>query len=193
LPLWANDFTDRTITFGSWTREIPATWFLALNPLMIFILTPIVIKTWGVMARFGVEPANVTKMAFAFFCVALANVVLAVGALINAGAADKASPLWLVGYFLIGTLGELHLAPVGLALISRLAPARVLSLMMGLWFAASLPGGILGSWLGGLWDSLSKPHFFLMVGLAPALAGLALYALRPVLRGAFEERPDVTP
>jgi dipeptide/tripeptide permease len=69
----------------------------------------------------------------------------------------------------------------------------VLSLMMGLWFAATFPGDVLGGWLGGLWDSLSKPHFFLMVALAPALAGLALYALRPVLRGAFEEQPEVTP
>jgi dipeptide/tripeptide permease len=69
----------------------------------------------------------------------------------------------------------------------------VLSLMMGLWFAASLPGGIIGSWLGGLWGSLSKPHFFLMIALAPALAGLALYALRPVLRNAFEEQPEATP
>jgi proton-dependent oligopeptide transporter, POT family len=187
LPLWANDFTDRTITFGSWTREIPATWFLALNPLMIFILTPIVIKTWGVMARFGVEPADVTKMAFAFFCVALANVVLAVGALMNAGAADKASPLWLVGYFLIGTLGELHLAPVGLALISRLAPARMLSLMMGLWLAATFPGDVLGGWLGGFWSSMSKPHFFLILAAITAVAGAAIFALTPILKRAFEE------
>jgi POT family proton-dependent oligopeptide transporter len=187
LPLWANDFTDRTIAFGSWTREIPATWFLALNPLMIFILTPIVIKTWGVMARFGVEPADVTKMAFAFFCVALANVVLAVGALMNAGAADKASPLWLVGYFLIGTLGELHLAPVGLALISRLAPARMLSLMMGLWLAATFPGDVLGGWLGGFWSSMSKPHFFLMLAAITAVAGAAIFALTPILKRAFEE------
>ena len=50
---------------------------------------------------------------------------------------------------------------------------------MGLWFAASLPGGIIGSWLGGLWDTLSKPHFFLMIALAPALAGLALYRAAP--------------
>ena len=80
------------------------------------------------------------------------------------------------------TVGELHLAPVGLALVSRLAPAKVLSLMMGLWFAASLPGDILGGWLGGLWSTMRKPQFFLMIALAPALAGLALYALDPLLR-----------
>jgi proton-dependent oligopeptide transporter, POT family len=187
LPLWANDFTNRTVTLGSWTREIPATWFPALNPLMIFILTPIVIKAWALLARFGHEPSDVAKMAFAFFCLALANLVLAAGALANSGAAEKASPLWLVGYFFVGTVGELHLAPVGLALISRLAPARMLSLMMGLWLAATFPGDVLGGWLGGFWSSMSKPHFFLMLAAITAVAGAAIFAISPILKRAFEE------
>ena len=155
------------------------------------MLTPAVIKLWAWQAGRGVEPSTLAKMAIGFACMSAANVLLAVGALAAGG--GKASPWLLVGYFIIVTVGELYVAPVGLALVSRMAPAKVLSLMMGLWFAASLPGGILGSWLGGLWDSLSKPHFFLMIALAPALAGLALYALRPVLRGAFEERPELRP
>jgi POT family proton-dependent oligopeptide transporter len=187
LPLWANDFTDRRVTFGTWTREIPATWFLALNPLMIFILTPIVIKAWALLARFGREPSDTAKMGFAFFCVAAANLVLVAGAAANPGAADLASPLWVVGYFLIGTIGELHLAPVGLAMISRLAPARMLSLMMGLWLAATFPGDTLGGWLGGFWSSMSKPHFFLMLAAISAAAGAAVFALTPILRRAFEE------
>ena len=187
LPLWANDFTDRTIRFGNWSHEIPATWFPALNPLMIFILTPIVIQAWALLARFGREPSDVAKMAFAFFCVALANLVLVAGALANPGAAEKASPLWLAGYYLVGTVGELHLAPVGLALISRLAPARMLSLMMGLWLAATFPGDVLGGWLGGFWSSMTKPHFFLMLAAITAAAGVAVFALTPILKRAFEK------
>jgi POT family proton-dependent oligopeptide transporter len=187
IPLWAADFTDRTVTFGTWTREIPATWFLALNPLMIFFLTPLTIQAWALLARFGREPSDAGKMAFAFFCVAAAYLILVAGALANPGAADKASPWWTVGYFLIGTVGELHLAPVGLALVSRLAPARMLSLMMGLWLAASFPGDTLGGWLGGFWSSMSKPHFFLMLAGVTAAAGAAVFALTPVLKRAFEE------
>ena len=99
----------------------------------------------------------------------------------------KASPLWLVGYFVVVTIGELHLAPVGLALISRLAPARVLSLMMGLWFAATFPGDVLGGWLGGFWSTMEKAHFFLMIAAIAAGGGAAVLALNPVLRSVFDE------
>lgn len=191
IQFWARDYTDRGIDLGFWRGEILVAWFLSIGSAAIFVFTPAVIKLWAWQARNGSEPSTIAKMAIGFGCMSAANILLAVGALtIGDG---KASPWLLVGYFLIVTVGELYVAPVGLALVSRLAPAKVLSLMMGLWFAASLPGGILGSWLGGLWSSLSKPHFFLMVALAPALAGLALFALRPILRNAFEERPELRP
>ena len=99
----------------------------------------------------------------------------------------KASPLWMVAYFVIVTIGELHLGPVGLALVSRMAPARVLSLMMGLWLAASFPGEILGGWLGGFWSSMEKVNFFLMIGAIAAVGGAAVLALNPVLRTVFDE------
>jgi len=134
-----------------------------------------------------VEPSDVAKITFAFFCVAAANLVLVAAALANPGTTDKASPWWLVGYYLIGTIGELHLAPVGLALISRLSPARMLSLMMGLWLAATLPADLLGGKLGGLWSSLDKPHFFLLLAGVAVVAGVATFALKPILTRSFEE------
>ena len=88
---------------------------------------------------------------------------------------------------------ELDVAPVGLALISRLAPPRVLSLMMGLWFAATFPGDVLGGWLGGFWSTMEKASFFLMIGTIAGLAGAAVLALNPALRSVFDERPDDTP
>jgi POT family proton-dependent oligopeptide transporter len=99
----------------------------------------------------------------------------------------KASPLWLVAYVVVVTIGELHLAPVGLALVSRLAPPRVLSLMMGLWFAASFPGDILAGWLGGFWSTMEKTSFFLMIGAIAAAAGAAVLALNPIFREALDE------
>jgi proton-dependent oligopeptide transporter, POT family len=111
----------------------------------------------------------------------MAAVDLALGA--------KASPLWLVGYFTIVTIGELHLAPVGLALISRLAPPRVLSLMMGLWLAATFPGDVFGGWLGGFWSTMEKANFFLMIAAIAGAAGVAMLALNPALRTVFDEAP----
>jgi proton-dependent oligopeptide transporter, POT family len=186
LLLWTDDFTERRIDLGVWRGEIPTTWFLALNPLMIFLFTPILVGMWAAQARLGTEMSTVTKLAFGFLCVALGNLVM-VAAAWNLAPEAKASPLWLVGYFIVVTIGELHLAPVGLALVSRLAPARVLSLMMGLWFAATFPGDVLGGWLGGFWSSMEKAHFFMMIGAIAAIGGAAVFALGPALRAVFDE------
>jgi len=101
----------------------------------------------------------------------------------------KASPLWLVGYFVLATIGELYLAPVGLALISKMAPTRMLSMMMGVWFATTLPADILAGFLGGFWSRMAKPDFFLMIAVIPALAGAAMWAFqRLVVRNLSASR-----
>src|SRR5437879_2904410 len=187
LLLWTEDFTERRIDLGFWRGEIPTTWFLALNPLMIFLFTPILIRMWAAQARLGTEMSTIAKLAFGFLCVALGNLVM-VAAAWGLSPAAKANPLWLVGYFIVVTIGELHLAPVGLALVSRLAPARVLSLMMGLWFAATFPGDVLGGWLGGFWSSMEKAHFFTMIGAIAAIGGAAVAALGPALRAEIGEQ-----
>ena len=175
IVLWAEDFTDRSIDLQFWQGEIPSPWFLALNPLMIFALTPLIVRRWARQGQLGTEAPPVSKMAFGCLCVALAYVVMAVAA---STAIGKASPLWLVGYFVLATIGELHLAPVGLALISRLAPARLLSLMMGVWFAATLPADILSGFLGGFWNRMAKPDFFLMIAAIAACASTAMWAFQ---------------
>jgi POT family proton-dependent oligopeptide transporter len=190
--LWAEDFTDRRVNLGFWQGQIPSTWFLALNSVVIFIFTPLLIRMWDVQVRTGTQTSTITKLAFAFICIGLANLVMAFAAFTTAPDA-KASPLWLVAYFTILTIGELHLGPVGLALVSRLAPARVLSLMMGLWLAASFPGEILGGWLGGFWSQMEKPKFFLMIAAIAIIPGLAVYALNPILRSVFDEKPEARP
>jgi proton-dependent oligopeptide transporter, POT family len=175
ILLWAEDFTDRSIDLLFWRGEIPSPWFLALNPLMIFVITPALVRLWARQGARAVEPSPISKMAFGCLCVALANLVMAVAA---AAAAGKASMLWLVGYFALATVGELHLAPVGLALISKLAPARLLSVMMGVWFAATLPADILAGFLGGFWSSMAKANFFLMIASIAAAASLAIWVFQ---------------
>ena len=170
--LWAEDFTDRSIDLGFWRGEVPSPWFLALNPLMIFLLTPLIVERWARQGRRGTEPFPISKMAFGCLCLALANLLMAGAGLATAG---KASVAWLMGYFVLATIGELHLAPVGLALISKLAPARMTSIIMGIWFATTLPADILAGYLGGFWSSMAKANFFLMIALMAALGSIALW------------------
>jgi len=179
ILLWAEDFTDRSVDLGFWRGEFPSPWFLALNPFMIFVFTPLIVRLWARQGRLGTEPFPISKMAFGCLCVALANLVMAGAAW---SAAGKASALWLVGYFVLATIGELHLAPVGLALISRLAPAGTTSIMMGVWFATTLPADVLAGFLGGFWSSMAKANFFLMIALIAAFASLALSAASQVVR-----------
>src|SRR5262245_46166435 len=139
---------------------------------MIFLLTPVMVRLWAYQGQRGTEPPPIAKMAFGCMCVALANLLMAAGAATSAG---KASMLWLVGYFVLATIGELHVAPVGLSLISKLAPARLLAVMMGVWFACTLPADILGGYLGGFWSSMAKTNFFLLIAAVAGLGGATLW------------------
>ncbi len=185
IILWGDANTDRTLgLFGS-SAEFPATWFLAFNPFMIFAFTPFVVALWARQAARGREPSTVSKMALGCCALVLANLVMALAAFLAGG--GKASFLWLFGYFVVVTLGELYLSPVGLSLVTKVAPAPILSMMMGVWLAASFIGGFLAGWLGSFWSRMEKPDFFLMIAGIAALAAATIAACRRPLRGALGE------
>ena len=180
IALWANDYTDRTVDLLVWRGEIPVTWFQAFNPFMIFAFTPLIVALWERQARAGREPSSATKMAIGCFGVTLANLVMAYAAAVSGPA--KASWLWLSGYFIIVTIGELYLSPVGLSLVSKVAPARLLSLMMGVWLATSFVGNFIAGWLGSFWSGMDKSAFFIMIAGVAGIAGLAIALLNRPLR-----------
>jgi proton-dependent oligopeptide transporter, POT family len=183
--LWADANTDRTIAVLGLVVQIPTTWFLAVNPFLIFTFTPFVVALWSRQAAAGTEPSTITKMAMGCFGVTIANLIMAAAAL-HVGAA-KASLSWLFGYYVIITLGELYLSPVGLSLVTKVAPARILSMMMGVWLATSFTGGFFAGWLGSFWSRMETPQFFLLVAAIAALAGCMIALCRRPLRGALNE------
>jgi proton-dependent oligopeptide transporter, POT family len=179
IVLWASEYTDRHM-FG-W--DIPVTWFQALNPFMIFAFTPFIVSLWR---RQGArEPSTVAKMAIGCFLAAAAYLILVAAARVSAGA--QANWLWLFGYFFILTVGELYLSPTSLSLVTKIAPASLLSMMMGVWLATSFVGGFLAGYLGTFWSSMSKDHFFLMLALISALAGLMIALLNRPLRAILRD------
>ncbi len=179
IALWADAYTDRTIGLLGWSAEIPTTSFQAFNPFMIFAFTPLVVALWAWQARRGSEPGTITKMALGCFGVTLANLIMAAAAWHAGGA--KASWLWLLGYFVVLTVGELYLSPIGLSLVSKVAPVRMLSMMMGAWLGTSFVGGFLAGWLGSFWSAMDKAQFFVMVAAIAAAAGIAIASFnRPV-------------
>ena len=185
IALWADDYTDRSIDLIVWRGEIPTTWFQAFNPFMIFAFTPFIVALWAWQARRGSEPSTVVKMSLGCFGVAIANLIMVGAAWQSAGAPD-ASWLWLLGYFVVITIGELYLSPIGLSLVSKVSPTRIVSMMMGVWLATSFTGNFIAGWLGSFWSSMDKMMFFLMIAGIATLAGAAILAfdrpLRPVLK-----------
>ena len=185
IVLWADGYTDRTINLGFWRAEIPTTWFQSFNPFMIFLFTPFIIALWTWQARYAGEPSTVSKMAIGCFLNAASGLILFAAA-ISAGG-GKASWLWLTGYFVVITVGELYLSPTALSLVSKVAPAHCLSMMMGVWLATSFYGSFLAGYLGSFWSSMPKSDFFLMISVIAALAGVAVMLFNRPLRAMLKE------
>jgi POT family proton-dependent oligopeptide transporter len=197
IVLWAEAYTDRSIDvlhlFGA-SAQIPTTWFLAVNPFMIFAFTPFVVALWARQAARGTEPSTITKMALGCFGVCAAYLIMVAAALDAGGlggtsaevagavTTHKANWLWLFGYFVVITLGELYLSPVGLSFVTKVAPARLISLMMGVWLGTSFTGGFLSGYIGSFWSRMAKPEFFLLVAGVAALAGVMITGCRWAIR-----------
>ena len=99
----------------------------------------------------------------------------------------RASWLWLFGYIVVLTIGELYLSPVGLSLVTKVAPGRIVSMMMGVWLATSFVGNFLAGFIGSFWSRTDKPVFFLIVAAIAAVAGAAILACHWPLRGTLRE------
>jgi POT family proton-dependent oligopeptide transporter len=183
IALWADDDTDRTINLLFWTAEIPTTWFQSFNPFMIFAFTPLVVALWARQAARGREPSTVIKMALGCAGCGAAYLIMA-GAAFFAGA-GKASWLWLFAFFVVVTTAELYLSPIGLSLVSKVAPVRYLSMMMGVWLATSFVGNFVAGYLGSFWSGMAKANFFLMIAAVAIAAGAVIWAFDRPLRTAL--------
>lgn len=176
IALWADGFTDRSVDLGFWNATIPTTWFQAFNPFMIFAFTPLIVGLWRRQAQRGTEPSTIAKIALGCLGLALANLLMAFAAW-HTGDGGKASWLWLFAYFVVITFGELYLSPIGLSLVTKLAPVSAVSLMMGIWLATDFIGSFLAGWLGSYWSSMAKVEFFLMIAALGVIAAALIYAI----------------
>jgi POT family proton-dependent oligopeptide transporter len=112
-----------------------------------------------------------------------------IGAASSSAAHDNAavSSAWLLGYFVIVTIGELYLSPTGLSLVTKVAPARYLSMTMGVWLATSFLGNFIAGWLGSFWSGMEKRDFFLMIAAIAAAAAAVIFACNRPLRSALKD------
>jgi proton-dependent oligopeptide transporter, POT family len=180
-----NLFADRNTANTLLGLPFPAAWYQSLNSLFIMALAPVFAALW---IRLGDRnPSSPAKFTIGLLFVALGFGILIVAAGLAAGG-TKVSPLWLTATYLLHTVGELCLSPVGLAAMTRLAPVRVVSLMMGVWFLATSVGNYIGGRIGGFYESFSLPTLFTAVTVFALVATAVMAALvKPIRRMLAEE------
>ena len=180
IALWIEQSTDRRLDLLSWHGEIPVTWFQAINPLMIFAFTPPLIACWSRWAKAGHEPSTIGKMSLGCILLALAYLVMAAAAW--SGMPSSASWLWVLPYFAVLTIAELHFSPIGLSLVSNMTSNKSRSTVMGIWLATSFLGNVAAGWIGGFWSTLSHANFFLLIAALGVVAAYSIHLAKPVLR-----------
>jgi POT family proton-dependent oligopeptide transporter len=182
IALFADRLTDRNVG-GS---DFPSAWFQALNPLFVIVLAPFF--AWGWVRLGANQPSSPLKFVLGLAFLSLSFLLMVPAAALTA--AGKVSPWWLVGLFFLQTVGELCLSPVGLSMMTKLAPPRYVGLVLGTWFLAAALGNKLAGVLGGEFtagDPASLGRFFLSQGLVVAGGALLLLALVPWLRRQMGE------
>jgi POT family proton-dependent oligopeptide transporter len=193
LTLFADKQTERHI--GGW--EMPASFFQSVNPLAVISIAPIMTLIWGWLHKRNAEPASPLKMAWGLALLCLGYVVIAL-AVKGVDSSVKISMYWLLALYVLHSIGELCLSPIGLSMVSKLAPVRFSSLLMGTWFLANaaankfagtlsalIPGGEDGSgaatsFMGFQITNLYE--FFMLFIIMTGIAAAVLFVLSGVLR-----------
>ncbi|MCU0423096.1 MAG: peptide MFS transporter [Bacteroidia bacterium] len=151
LTYFAEEQTNRTL-FG---EIVPASYFQSINAVAIVIFAPVFVWIWGGLSRSNREPASPFKQALGLFLLAIGYLVIAFGVK-GIDPSTKVSMGWLIGLYTIHTFGELCLSPIGLSMVNKLSPARLASLLMGVWFLSTASANKFAGTLSSLYPEEVK-------------------------------------
>ncbi|MBA2305350.1 MAG: peptide MFS transporter [Acidobacteria bacterium] len=168
-----NLFADRDTNNVVLGYDYPSSWFQSMNSMFIFALAPVFAWLWVRLAASGNEPSSPAKFAIGLVFVGLGFAILVIASQL-ASQGVKVSPMWLTMTYLLHTIGELSLSPVGLSAMTKLAPVRIAGLVMGVWFLATSVGNYIGGRVSGLYESLALPTLFGAVAAFAIVAGIIL-------------------
>jgi len=186
--IFARDNTQRLI--GNW--EIPASWFQSINSICILIFAPIFSVMWLKLDKKNLNPNTPMKFAWGMILLSLGFVVMAIGyTKSTTGGVDggllKISPLWLVFVYMLHTFGELCLSPIGLSMVTKLSPPKLVSTMMGVWLGSFAAGNFVASQMKAI--SIDLQHalhrdiqVFWLIAIQSAIVAAILVALSPWLK-----------
>ncbi|MEO6136667.1 MAG: peptide MFS transporter [Ginsengibacter sp.] len=164
--------------------------FQSINPLFIVVLTPLVVLLFGFLRKRKKEPTTAGKFGMALFISGLSSLVMVFAIMsVTSVYLEKTSPYWLWGTYFVFTISELFLSPIGLSLVSKLAPARLTSLLMGGWFLSTAIGGKIAGVMTSFWDDFTdKKMFFLILVIAAFIGGTLIFSRLKFLNKVVKEK-----
>ena len=162
--------------------------YQSINPFWIILLTPVIVGLFGFLRARGKEPSTPSKFAWGTIIAGLSSLVMVIACLSTNIYQSKVSSAWIFATYGVFTVSELFMSPVGLSLVSKVAPKRFTALMMGGWFITISLGGKISGILAGFWDQFdNKATFFAISAIAAVIAGLLMFPLTKKLSKVVDE------
>jgi proton-dependent oligopeptide transporter, POT family len=177
-----NLFADRYTRLSMLGFEFPSSWLQSVPPVCVILLAPVFGWLW---IKLGPrEPSSPAKFAWGLFFASLAFFLLVpAGAIAQSGDGIRVSPWWLIGSYVLVEMGELCLSPVGLSVVTKLSPARIVGLMMGVFFLSNSVGNKLAGWTAGFFSALPLPTLFGAIAMVMLVStAIMVILVRPVRR-----------
>jgi POT family proton-dependent oligopeptide transporter len=173
-------FADRATRLIILGFTYPSSWFQSVEPLFVIIFSPVFAWLWIRLGRR--EPSSPAKFTLGLFFLSLSFLLVVPAARYYEVHRMRVSPFWLIGLYFLQMLGELCLSPVGLSMVTKLSPARIVGFMMGIWFLATALGNYVAGWVAGLVGNRSFSEVFMIAFVTAAMATLILALLIPVIK-----------
>lgn len=174
-------FADRLTNNSVLGNEFPSSWWQSVNSLFVISLAPVFGVIWIKLGKF--EPSSPIKFSLGLILVGLGCLILVPAS--NMSASGKVSPLWLLAVYFLHTVGELCLSPVGLSTVTKLAPPKLVGLMMGVWFLAASLGNYAAGYIAGFFDANDTGilvTLFATLTAVTVIPGLLLVVLSPFVK-----------
>jgi POT family proton-dependent oligopeptide transporter len=175
-----NLFADQATRLTIFRFNYPSSWFQSVEPAFVILLSTVFAAIWQGLGRRN--PSSPAKFTLGLFFLSLSFLLIVPAAKYFQQTHQRVSPWWLIGLYLLQCLGELCLSPVGLSMVTKLSPPRIVGFMMGIWFFATAMGNYVAGWVAGFVGSRPFSEVFMIAFVASGVATLILAVLIPVIR-----------
>jgi POT family proton-dependent oligopeptide transporter len=170
-----NLFADRYTRLDVFGFAFPSSWFQSVQPFFVIVLAPVFGWLWLRMGRR--QPSSPAKFALGLIFLSLSFMILIPAGAMASGQGIRVSPWWLVGSYFVSEIGELCVSPIGLSAVTKLAPLRIVGLMMGVWFLSNAFGNKLAGWAAGFFSSMPLNTLFTIVTTVLLAAAIVMFAI----------------